>query len=321
MEKGIRYYLKRHGYNIDCVKHLDVNQVQQVYDLYVQNKEPAAILTGLHGYFGVYYYETKQINKMIECNKFQITHKNSDEGAISNLAKCLKEQNDNELTNSVLKYFNDNGMHHIVTRIKNAQNNYDNSNNVQIKPIKSNKPIVKINANANININTNPDNLDILINKYKISGNPSEIYDFYDKCVDNNIKKTYLNKLIILKNFVPSVCMVNDMLTLDSNNSSLELKLIKSIFGGCTVNNSFKNYDPNAMQNAINNNDMVEIHKLYEQCPNDIFKKMYLSKIMAIRDFKPSTIMVKDMLNLEFNEDVPLEIKVFKSIFDGSNIK
>ena len=333
MEKAIKHYLKRKGYNGNCVNNLTIDKTKQVYELYIENKEPDNIMSGIHGFFAVYYYETKQYNKMIECNKIQISINNHDEGAIKNLAIHIKEQNNDVLIADIFKYFNDKNMPNVVTQLKNhISENFIISHNIQINLVKSSKSSKpskslknKTTTNTNTNTNTSTpiinNKLDILINNYKINNNPSEIYDLYNTCIDNNIKKVYLHKLVIIKNFIPSKEMVNDMLTLDFyNNSPLEIKLFKSIFNGCTVNNLAQNFNPSAIQNAIDANNFTEIHELYNQCPNEIFKKMYLTKIMVIKDFKPSSIMINDTINLDFGNDTPLEIKVFKSIFGGYKI-
>jgi len=232
MEKAIKQYLKRKGYNNNCVNNLTIDKTKQIYELYIENKEPDNIINGIHGFFAVYYYETKQYNKMIECNKIQISINNYDEGAIKNLAIHIREQNNDALITDIFKYFNDKNMTNIVTQLKNyISENFIISHDIQTNLVKSSKSL-KIKTNANINTNTNTpiinNKLDILINNYKINSDPTEIYDLYNKCIDNNIKKIYLHKLIIIRNFIPSTEMVNDMLTLEFyNNSPLEIKLFK----------------------------------------------------------------------------------------------
>ena len=212
------------------------------------------------------------------------------------------------LTEETLKYFSDKNMENIVNKLKHKMEEIGDESVISVV----NKNNVTIDAIQEVQM---------IIDNYNTTNDLTRVYDFYNKCSDDNNKKLYLCNLIPLKNLIPSQEMVNDILKLNfSNGAPLEIRLIKSVFNGCTSNDQSPPFNFKDMQNAIDNNNHNEINKLYDQCPKEHIRKMYLGKLMTIKDFKPSNQMVKDIANFEFDSEAPVEIKLFKSIFGNSKL-
>ena len=386
MEEKIIAYLNNNNFSIDDFPlNFKIDELTQIYELYINNIEPKVILKKNHGWIAIYYGINKQYEKMIDYTKFNLHDFPTDKNAIKNMAFYLNENNNPIVTNNIFEYFNNENMENITIILKNKMEkikklkneiNLDYENDCDInntsnteasvnmvfggkkirhrkinrKTAKKSKSKSKPKTNQNVKFNKKiPNNISYndsiintgnvtinmlnevqtIINNFKINNNISDVYNVYDKCesvgnINLEMKKLYLCNLIPLKNFTPSTNMINDILSFDFNNSApLEIKLIKSVFSGCKINaqniNESSN-DLNSMEKAITNNNFEQIHDLYNKCSNNNIKKIYLEKIMTIKDFNPSNQMINDTINLEFNCDSSSEIKLFKSIFEGVKI-
>ncbi len=71
-----------------------------------------------------------------------------------------------------------------------------------------------------------------------------------------------------------------------------------------------------AINQHIQNNEMSKIYDMYPECKNTEEKTQYLSKVMILKDFKPTKEMINDLLTLDFSNASP-DIHLIKSVFTG----
>lgn len=321
MEKAIKKFLKSNDYEFKCTQELSTNEVRQLYELYIQNKEPTTIMVGLHGYFAIYYNIKGQYDKMIECNKIQLCNRNKDIGAIRNLIVYIKSTNNITLANELETYFKNKNLEKISEKFKSLSENLTNPK--LLKTI----PIIQPNTN---NVQTNAINnfssqIQNAIKKYLDGTDLAEIYNMYDKCNTDDEKKQYLCEVALVKNFVQTSAMFDDIfkLTFDDN-VPMCIKLTKSIFNGCTTNVNKTQFDFGSLQNAITlfnaNGDHNELYKIYDNFVDNNLKKLYLIKVIPLKDFKPTNNMVNDVLKFDFDVNAPIQIKLLKSVFTGCTL-
>lgn len=83
--------------------------------------------------------------------------------------------------------------------------------------------------------------------------------------------------------------------------------------------NIFKDINT-AIDQSIQDNDLNRVCELYDVCTNDQEKTLYLSKVVTIKDFKPTKEMIQEIMRLEFDLNASLEVRLIKAIFSGSKI-
>ena len=201
-KKLIKKYLKKHGYLDNCVDSLCVTGTNELFALYIQDIIPEKV-TNAYGHYATYYANNNNYDKMVEYYVLAIENSHSDNAAIQELYKYINNKTcDLGYINRVCKVFKE----------KSDTVNFDKYSKLLHAPF--NNKLYRDIDECTKNNDTN------------------KLYQIYTDCKDDSEKVMYLAKVMVIKNFKPTVKMIEDILVLDFTNASPEIHLIKSVFAG-----------------------------------------------------------------------------------------
>ncbi|ARF12462.1 hypothetical protein Klosneuvirus_6_24 [Klosneuvirus KNV1] len=286
-QNAIIKYLSKNDFDGDiCVKELKEKDVNEIYDLYIHNDERVNTKTTNPGYYGVYYKINKQYDNMVLYYTKAISKNQKDDGALNELYDYWEQHSDvpSKITQvcDILE--------------KENQTEFNRFNKLRILSLKNNpEPKIVIDPFNKIN-----DSIETFIKNNELN----KIYELYDKCDNDELKKKYLTKVILIPNFELSKIMIHDIMKMDFGDNVLtEINLIKCMYAGYRID--------------IQNIELEKFYDKYKRSNDDEIKKDCLIKLVSFSDFKPTKEMLNDIFRLEFDSKSPPEIHMIKSIFAG----
>lgn len=214
-KQAIKKYLSRHTYDgSKCVNALTDSETNEVFELYINNVE---VLTNnkasrLFGYYATYYAINKKYDQMVEHYVLAVEENYKDFAAANPLYDYLKSNLDKCDPSHISRVCE-------VFKKHNVVNEFARFNELLVLSMK-----IYIDNKIRNAIDAHLKNNEV-----------DKIYALYGECKDNETKTQYLSKVMSIKDFKPTKEMINDLLSLDCTNASLEVKLFKSIFAGYKI--------------------------------------------------------------------------------------
>lgn len=136
----------------------------------------------------------------------------------------------------------------------------------------------------------------------------------YNYMKDHPYDQQYLKRLLVaLKN--KNTEIYNLFARLSKSQKTKSVKKISTI-APTPIPTTPESEISKSINQHIQNNEMNKIYDMYPQCKNTDEKTQYLSKVMILKDFKPTKEMINDLLTLDFSNASP-EIHLIKSLFAG----
>lgn len=289
-QKVIKKYLDDKGYTgTDCVYKLTTKETNEIYDLYIHNDDHNYLTTNKPGYYGVYYEIKKLHDKMVICHTRAIEKDCKDYGPLNTLYEYWKEHSD--FPSKISKVCD--------LLEKNNPKEYQKFNKLRIISLKNNPEPRKV-------VEDPFDKINNLIKTFLDNNETDKVYELYEKCDTDDMKKKYFIKVMDVPNFILSKIMICDIMKLDfDKDAPVELGLIKCTYAGYNLENIELEY----------------LMEKYNNATDDKMKKNCLIKLVKLKDFKPTKRMIIDIFRLEFDKQESLEINLFKAIFSGYDLK
>lgn len=158
------------------------------------------------------------------------------------------------------------------------------------------------------------------IEEYKNYQDSIIINESYNKIDDDNMKADILNKVVKLPGFILSDKMINDIIKLKSTDcKEIETKLVNIICANYNVQNDSTELTQikEAIEKFKGDCDNEKLYETYNGCKSMNTRKMILVNVIGLKFFRPNKVMIRDIINLDFSESSPLEIRLLKGVFSG----